>query len=268
MLSKLRRNSKEPIDAISIKADNNALQDAIESPQLPGRLTFFDLPAELRNEIYELVTLDATLTLPSTLFTGTISQKAKLALRRRKPVSVANINGLLLASRQCRQEYLSILLSTINVVVEIKDFDFDNLMRVSSSLNETDIRALQSNRNLCLQLDTRNCTQKDLGAIRKWLVFRTEERNQLPWRYEFPLSKHLPPSKVGCVRLMRELEYYADNISSLAADVDESQQAELLAIINAFESRAMALEEELGWAGQRSKSLPRNVRGLAGGGLM
>lgn len=267
MLRKLRRNSKEPIEAASPRTDGDAPQDAIEGPQLSGRLTFFDLPAELRNEVYEYVTLDATLTLPSTLFTGSISQKAKLALRRRKPVSAANINGLLLASKQCRQEYLSILLSTINVVVEIKDFDFENLMRVSSSLDESDIRSLQSNRNLCLHLDTRNCTQKDLGAIRKWLAFRTE-RDQLPWRYEFPLSKHLPPSKVGCVRLMRELEYYADNISSLAADVDESQQAELLAIINAFESRAMALEDELGWAGQRSKSLPRNVRGLAGGGLM
>lgn len=67
---------------------------------------------------------------------------------------------------------------------------------------------------------------------------------------------------------MRELEYYADNVSTLAADVEEGQKAELLAIIDAFESRAMALEDELGWAGQRSKSLPRNVRGLAGRGLL
>ncbi|KAK5164394.1 ferrochelatase hem15 [Saxophila tyrrhenica] len=265
MLRMLRRNSKGPTEFMAART---ASTTAIEEPQPSDRLTFFHLPAELRNEIYEHVISDATLSLPVTSSTGTISQMAKVALRRRKPAPAASINGLLLASKQCRQEYLSVLLSTINVVVEIKDFDFENLMRVSSSLGDVETRALQANRNLCLLLDTRNCTQKDLAGIRRWLDFRKDDKKLLPWKYSFPLDKHLPPSTVGRVRLMRELEYYADNISTLAVDVDDGQKTELRAIIDAFEGRAMSLEEDLGRDGQRSKSLPRNVRGLAGGGLM
>lgn len=82
------------------------------------------------------------------------------------------------------------------------------------------------------------------------------------------MIKHLPPSTIGCVRLMRELEYYADTIATLAVDVEEEQQDELAAIIDAFECRAVQLQDSLGEAGDRTISNARNVRGLAGGGLM
>lgn len=270
MLKKLRRPSKDAFDTPPPRTDSGIeMPVATAQNALLRRLTFFDLPAELRNEIYEYVISDATLSLPCNIFSATISQKARLALRKRKPLPTANINGLLLASKQCRREYLSILLSTISVVVEIKDFHFEQLIRVTSSLNDIETNALRSNRNLTLLLDTRNCTTKDLASVRRWLDFRhKDDRANLPWKYEFPMIKHLPPSTIGCVRLMRELEYYADTISTLTVDVEEEQQDELAAIIEAFESRAMQLQDSIGAEGDRTISNARNVRGLAGGGLM
>lgn len=67
---------------------------------------------------------------------------------------------------------------------------------------------------------------------------------------------------------MRELEYYADTISTLMVDVEEGQQEELREIINAFESKAAVLGDGLGEESERSIGNARNVRGLAGGGLL
>jgi hypothetical protein len=73
---------------------------------------------------------------------------------------------------------------------------------------------------------------------------------------------------MGRVRLLRELEYYADSIAALTVDLEaEEQKAELGRVIQAHEAKATWLEDDLGWLGQRSKVIGRNVRGLAGGGL-
>ena len=267
MLRKLRWNSREPTDAASPHScEDGAVADSAQASEekQSNRLTFFDLPAELRNEIYDHVISDTTLSLPSNIFAS--SRRSRLPLMRRKSVA-PQINGLLLASRQCHREYLSLLLSTVSVIVEVNDFDFAPIMRVSSGLGELESQALRSNRNLVLHLNTRNCTAKDMNSLRRWLDFRKTETLGLPWKYEFPIDKLLPPNSMGKVRLCRELEYYADTISALAVDVEAEQQQELRAIIDAFESKAMWLEDDLGWLGQRSKSVSRNVRGLAGGGL-
>lgn len=272
MLRKLRRGSKEPSESGLLTM--RARKDSAAILPLPPTETepepshtgpqFLDLPAELRNCIYEFIICDATLSLPCT---AGLSKKSKLSLRRRRQVETP-INGLLLANRQLRQEYLSILLSTASVVVEVKDFDFDHVARVSSGLAYADMKALQSNRNLVLQLHTQNCTTKDVSMLRRWLDFRKGNDTNLPWNYEFPLDRLLPGTTMGRVRLLRELEYYADTIATLVVDLDDSQQAEMKRVIEAFETKAMWLEDDLGWLGQRSKSVSRGVRGLAGGGLM
>ena len=50
-------------------------------------------------------------------------------------------------------------------------------------------------------------------------------------------------------------------------ELDERQHPEMQAIIRAFEDKAKYIENDLGWLGQRSRSIARNVRGLAGGGV-
>ena len=229
--------------------------------------TFFDLPAELRNAIYEFVISETTLSLPSNIFN--VPKKQKLIPLRRRKSFTPPVNGLLLASRQCRHEYLSVLLSSVSVLVEVKDFDFENLMRVSSGLGTFELQALQSNRHLTLLLNTRNCTTKGLTSLRRWLEYRRDKEESLPWKYEFPLDSLLPSTKMGRVRLLRELEYYADSISTFVVDLEEKVQPELQAVIEAFECKAGWLGDDVGWTGQRSKSvaLARNVRGLAGGGI-
>ena len=270
MLRKLRRNSREPSEDAPSRVDSSSTvaMEAVAEENATSRISFFDLPAELRNAIYESVISDATLSLPTSLFNA--SRKPKLRLRRKKNSASPPINGLLLASRQCRREYLAVLLSTISVVVEIKDFDFENLIRVSAMLSPGELESLQANRHLALHLHTRNCTQKSLIQLRSWLEFCTAQAasQRLPWKYEFPLERFLPPTTMGRVRLLRELEYYADSIAALAVDLEaEEQKAELGRVIQAHEVKAMWLEDDLGWLGQRSKVIGRNVRGLAGGGL-
>ena len=264
MLRKLRRNSKEPVDIDGPTVDLEAVKEPLDQDDdSQPRLTFFDLPAELRNAIYEFVVSDTTLTLPSSLFAA--PKRSYLPLKRRKSIPTP-INGLLLTSRQCRQEYLSVLLSTVSVVVEVKDFDFESLIRVSSSLGEQEAKALQTNKHLTLQLCTQNCTSKDLILLRRWLEYRRSCKVNLPWRYEFPESL-LPSTMMGRVRVLRQLEYFADTISIMVVDVEPDLQPELKAITDAFESRAVWLEDVLGWVGHKSKTSPRNLRGLAGGGV-
>ena len=276
MLRKLRRGSKGSAEDVAppVRVDSAMaipLDSVAEDTTMAPKLCFFDLPAELRNAIYEFVISDATLSLPRNLFT--VSKKPKLRLQRRKKSTTPPINGLLLASRQCRREYLSVLLSTISVCVEIKDFDFENLIRVSSTLTASEIQSLQSNHNLTLHLHTRNCTQKSLIQLRAWLDFRSSQQDslRLPWHYEFPLDRLLPPTTMGRVRLLRELEYYADSIATLSVDLEaeefKQEREELERVIRAHEEKAAWLEDDLGWLGQRSKVIGRNVRGLAGGGL-
>lgn len=272
MLRKFRRNSKpspeDGLSALSLQSSKEESTDAgAQQPQGNDRLSFFSLPAEIRNDIYELIIADTTLSLPSHALTA--AQKLKLRTRKRR-VLVTPINGLLLASRQCRQEYLSTLFSRGAVTVEVKDFDFEGLIRVSSGLDEMEVRYLQSNRNLTVQLMTQNCRQKDGFALRKWLNYLRDCEARLPWKYEVPLEKLLPPTMMGRVRLMHELEYYADSISALEPEISESQKLELKQITDAFYKAVEWLEGEVGEVGRRRKDYSRSLahlRGLPGGGV-
>lgn len=269
MLKKFRRGSKEPLeDVLSNAIEHDATEIAIADESRLTRHTFFDLPAEIRNAIYEFVIADTTLSLSNNIFNT--SKLSRLSLKRRKGLSLPapQVNGLLLASRQCRREYLSFLFSTIQVTVEIQDFDFSNLIRVSSNLNDLQIQALECNPNLKVLLMTRNCSSKDLTSLRKWLTYRELQELNLPWKYEFPLDRLLPPTTMGRVRLLRELEYYADMVSGMESDLGERQKAELRAIVQSFQVEAAKLDDDLAWLGQRSKRIPSELRGLAGGGVM
>lgn len=269
MLRKLRRNSKDTAEDSSMRSASNSstalsAQQTQDGTVNPARLNFFHLPAEIRNAIYELLICDTTLTLPSSICAP--SKKARLPLKRRKSLPTP-INGVLLASRQCRREYLAVLLSTVSVIVEVKDFDFECLMRVSERLGDLEFKSLQSNRHLTVYLMNQNCSGNNLTALRKWLSYRGEAEAPLPWKYEFPLERLRPPTTMGRVRMLRELEYYADTIAALEPDLEEPQRSELKAIIAAFECKVDELDEDLGWLGERTKSVARNLRGLAGGGL-
>lgn len=152
------------------------------------------------------------------------------------------------------------------IAVEVKDFDFEGVMRVSSALDTAEVQALLLNPNLTIQLVLQNCRPRDLNNLRKWLDHRRDHPIHLPWKYEFATDRLLPPTTNGRIRLLRELAYYADTISMLAPELHETQKAELRLIVGALLEKVEWLEETVGRPGERSTNYSRNVRGLAGGG--
>ncbi|PPJ56449.1 hypothetical protein CBER1_05482 [Cercospora berteroae] len=115
-----------------------------------SRKTFFDLPPELRNTIYELVA-DCTLRLSSP-----------------KLNTPSTIPGPILASRKCRSEYTSILLATARIEVRITDMNFSTLILTLSSLDQASRKALISNRHLLIILRVRKCGSDVYANLRKW----------------------------------------------------------------------------------------------------
>ncbi|KAK4541201.1 hypothetical protein LTR36_008275 [Oleoguttula mirabilis] len=254
-LKKLRRSSKDAIleSQPGSRHDGLATQPSLLAATDPNRPSFFDLPAEIRNAIYELHATDVTLSLP-------VQGKERSRLPPR-------VSALLLASRQCRKEYLPLLYSTAPVAIEVRDFEFSNVMRVVSSLYSTELKAFRENPNLVIRLRTQNCTRDNLNALRRWLVKRADSLDRLPWRYEVAVAD--PNGVVARFRLiMRELEFYAARLARLQVRLEDTLQWELEAIIGAFDRKAEAIEDSLDGRGDGADfNSVAAVRGLAGGGI-
>lgn len=228
ILKKLRRSTKDTGIVIQpgSRQDSLATQPSYLAATDANRPTFFDLPAEIRNAIYELLATSTTLSLP---FQG--KERSKLP---------PQVSGLLVASRQCRKEYLPLLLSTAPVSVEVRDFEFTNVMRVVSGLYSTELKALRENPQLIIRLRTQNCTRENLLALRRWLVRRADSLDRLPWAYEVAVTD--PKGVMARHRLvLRELEYYAARLSRLQVRLEDTLQWELQAIVAAFDMKAAAL---------------------------
>ena len=243
MLKKIRNlsSSKGPGSRAQSRRDSvvTAPSPIEPIPATRGKLTFFDLPAEIRNVIYEELVSDTTLSLPA-------YRKQKLPPQP---------NGLLLASKQCRREYVPLLLSTAPIIVEVRDFDFSNLIRIVGGLYSMELKAMRANPNLIIHLRTQNCARENMATLRRWLVNRADSLDRLPWRYEIR------------VRLLQESEYYAGRLRRKHLNMDDTLQWELDAIIAAFERKAVELDGTTPGYEKTSRGLTRNVRGLSGGGL-
>ena len=254
MLKKLRRGSKILTDGTTStpRQDSISFSPPETTATNKEKLTFFDLPAELRNDIYDLVAKDTTLRLPSRL------NKA----RTKEPPPIA---GLLIASRQCRTEFLPLLYATSTFLVEIKDFGFRNLMRVVSSLYSTELKALRDNPNLVIQLRTQNCTRDNIACLRQWLVARADSLDRLPWNYE--VVDDGPVTDAGRIRLLQELAYYIRIMTRLNEKLEGTVQWELDAIMAAFVKKSSMLHTDILTLNKRGIGSPQQVRGLSGGGL-
>ena len=252
LFRKLRRSNKDTIPGFSsARLDSIANKPSLIEAIDPSRPSFFDLPAEIRNAIYELLAEETILT---------------IAPRRDKHKPPPPVSGLLLASRQCRREYLPLLYSTAPIVIDIKDFDFSALMRVVSGLYRTELKALRENPNLIIRLWTQNCTREDTNALRRWLVQRGDSLDRLPWRYECAVTE--PTTTIARYRLLREQQYYAIRLLRLQVRLEDTLQWELEAIIAAFDKNAKELDGTLEEKDRNRDALARfAARGLAGGGI-
>ncbi|KAK5118132.1 hypothetical protein LTR62_004179 [Meristemomyces frigidus] len=254
VLRKLRRGSKDTGNTSTpqeTRHDSIATEGAtLPLALIPGKPTFFDLPAEVRNEIYDCVASDAILYLPS-------------PEDRKKKLDYQGC-GLLLATRQCRKEFLPLLYSSAPLVIDVKDFDFSNIVRVVGSLYSTELKAFRANKRLILRLRTANCTRANLDGLRRWLVHRADSLDRLPWRYEVFVAE--PIGRLGVFRQSRETTFYAERLTRMQWKLEDTLQWELVAIIAAFEHKSNELKDILQGVPTHMNPAMRPIRGLSGGG--
>ncbi|KAK4502223.1 hypothetical protein PRZ48_005648 [Zasmidium cellare] len=219
MFKKFRRSSKEKVE------QRRASTQSTPVATNKNYKTFFDLPAELRNDIYSLAASDLILHLfnPST------------KTQKQKPIP-----ALLLANRQCRNEFLPILLSTATIKASITDFDFSPLLRVTGSLYATELKSLRANPNLKISLRTKKCTNDAYPNLRRWCINRASSLDRLPWSYGLDMGSS------------EQLQWYAERARVLFEKLGEepSVRAEVQRVLEVL---VEGLEREegrpRGWSG-------------------
>lgn len=125
MFRRLRRSTKQ------------SQTSKCEALNLTGRrrTSFFDLPAELRNHIYALAVqhIQQLRIVPRT-------SPIPVPIKRKHNRQNDRIPALFVTSRQCRAEYLPILLATAPIEIRILDFDFRSLGRIIGSLYSSELK--------------------------------------------------------------------------------------------------------------------------------
>lgn len=246
MFQKLRRNSKHIFQSSGSGKRNGSVADPSTLPDLShlrlgeGKLTFFDLPPEIRNVIYEDVTSEMK------LYVSCTSAKKK---EKETKIPPQNTPALLLASKQVRVEYLPLLLERATISFAVRDFDFRNLMRVSSSLYSSELKALRHNPHLTVRLLATKPSKDSLANLRRWAQRRTDDMYTFPVSYAlvWPKQTQLVPTSTSVHRINTYIQRRTvamQNLEALAAlikDVPEALQWELGPVMELFERELAAL---------------------------
>ncbi|CAK3747382.1 Hypothetical predicted protein [Lecanosticta acicola] len=187
-----------------------ALRQIAPAPRrpLPGhqpRVTFYDLPAELRIEIYKLA------------LEGVVIHVLPLNTVEERKIP----HPLTRASRQVRNEVLPMIHSMCPIRCSITDFCFDGLLAWMHRIPPDEQSKLLKNENLRIHFHTTgNNAPRGLDSLRKWLHDRADPcRPQPKWSYQGAT----PPSKI-CADLRRRAKRMRES----------GKQAELYAILKAL----------------------------------
>ena len=244
MFKNLRRNSKQLLESRrkSVAVIPSETEPPATKPK-PGTLTFFNLPAELRNAIYEHIAEETYILVPL----PPSGKKTTYKLPRPTP-------SLLLVSKQTRQEYLPLLLEYATITFQVKDFDFRNLMRITSSLYSTELKALRHNTHLTLRLHLDKMRPEALQALRRWLVNRSEHLDRLTFYYAVVWPRHtqiIPTStQVHRVNIYMQrravLSQNLEAMSHLHHNVEEALQHELLPLVRVLEEEQAMIGQDPG----------------------
>ena len=174
---------------------------AVDEPQ---RTNFFDLPAELRIEIYRLVIDDVVIhVLPLQ------SQQRHCS------------HALVRTSRQVRNEVLPIIHANCEIRAVVTDFNFKGMLAWMDRIPSQDQGALAKNENLTIRLCTNTTNPSEEGhSLRRWLHMRADpHRAQPKRRYSGPA----PNSKM------------ANNMKRKAKRMTETgKKHELIKMLNAI----------------------------------
>jgi hypothetical protein len=131
--------------------------------------SFYDLPAELRIEIYKLALQDVVIHIVPPW-----SEKA-------------HPHALVCTSKQVRNEVLPIIHGTCAIDSNVTDFNFAGLLEFMSRIPPDDQKYLLKNDKLTIRLHTSVDPCSSLESLRKWLHYRGDKyRPQPNWRYTGP----------------------------------------------------------------------------------
>lgn len=231
MLKKIRRNSKQLLES----RRSNSVHTIDPEPAPPttksGGLTFFDLPAEIRNAIYEDVARQAHIRIP-------LPSKKNSDKQPYQPTP-----SMILVSKRTRQEYTPLMLELATISIVVKDFDFHNLRRIISSLYRTELKAIRLNTHLTIHLRAEKCNKDSLSNLRRWLVNRSEGMDRLPWHYDIAWTKNtqIVPTSTQVHRINTYIQrrtiliHNLEAMSQLHQNLDETLRFELQPVIAAYE---------------------------------
>jgi hypothetical protein len=217
MFNKLRRKSKDELAT----ATPPRPKDCNLRASARATVTFYDLPAELRIKIYELVATETRL--------SPFSNSSKL-----------KTPSLLFVTRQVRAEYRPILLSLAPVQAHIYNYDFAPLIRLIGSLYSTELKALRTNNSLTISLHLTDyeVTKRDnMTLLRRWAVKRAEHLDRLPWSYELAVDQPGGIFYPAARERLRKLGQSILAVEALQSGLHESLAAELQPVWEALHAR-------------------------------
>ena len=127
--------------------------------EISTQASLLGLPPEIRNEIYEYLSLETILVLPCT-----------------KPRKPSPPIGLLLACKQLWKEYRTLLLTQAAISIHVTDYNFSNMVRVFENMSQDDISILKTNTNLCIELYISHVpSREDRKALQSWCCYRASK---------------------------------------------------------------------------------------------
>ena len=192
-------------------------------PAFRPAVTFFDLPAELRIEIYKLALRGVRIKI--------LPEDAEQ--EDRKPLPLAR------ASRQVRSEVLPLMHAMCPIRSVVKDFDFGGLLLWLSRIPPSQQGNICKNDNVRIDMETGATPPRNLESLRKWLHMRADHhRAQAKWTYH----GHAPNLKV-CREMRRRVKRMNE----------QGKREELIVILQAIK---VPLNEDLA-----QPSVRRNRRG-------
>ncbi|KAM3425513.1 hypothetical protein BST61_g7460 [Cercospora zeina] len=144
-------------------------------PPTRDRTSFFDLPAELRIEIYKLALEKVTIHI--------LPVNSKDSEDRARGLQMPH--ALTRTSRQVRNEVLPLMHASCPIKCAVTDFNFDGLLTWIKRVPPHEETHLKKNENLTITLHTAEQTApKTMDSMRKWLKMRADKcRPQPNWKY-------------------------------------------------------------------------------------
>jgi hypothetical protein len=188
-----------------IAMHHDSLFETSRPPLEPKGKNIFDLPAEIRNEIYKLVV-----------------ESTEICILKSNCSDCNNESSLALTARQVRKEVLPLRYRFGRLHACIVDLEFEGLLAFTTRLTSLQRKHLCGNPNLEVRLRRSRSEEIDacisnmsVRSLKAWAVDRARvDQPQPSWKYTGPYTNHN-----AALEARREAEEQGDKIKHEYADV-------------------------------------------------